>query len=77
MNIRADIGAAVNDNGLRLITLYARSYNRDRGSKTGKNLGIKKIETNTRGMLQVKGPDIGDGDDFNGSNKNFGLRPSL
>ena len=28
-------------------------------------------------MLQVKGPDIGDGDDFNGSNKNFGLRPSL
>jgi len=25
----------------------------------------------------VKGLDIGDDDDFNGSNKNFGLRPSV
>lgn len=42
-----------------------------------KNKGEKKTKTNTRGMLQVKGLDIGDDDDFNGSNKNFGLRPSV
>ena len=43
-----------------------------------KNKGEKKTKTNTRGMLQVKGLDIGDDDDFNDrSNKNFGLRPSV
>lgn len=42
-----------------------------------KRSGEKKTKTNTRGMLQVKGLDIGDDDDFNGSNKNFGLRPSV
>lgn len=41
-----------------------------------KNKGEKKTKTNTRGMLQVKGLDIGDDDDI-GSNKNFGLRPSV
>ena len=31
-----------------------------------KSKGEKKTKTNTRGMLQVKGLDIGDDDDFNG-----------
>ena len=47
-------------------------------SQKMKNKGEKKTKTNTRGMLQVKGLDIGDDDDFNDrSNKNFGLRPSV
>lgn len=42
-----------------------------------KNKSSKPTKTNTRGMLQVKGLDINDDDDFNNSNRNFALRPSV